>query len=72
MRRRAGDSRAGIAFYIQPLHLLRVDLVQIGLGSLERGVFLRDVLDLRVCIDVPFDFQLASFPVDGAKIADLQ
>jgi hypothetical protein len=72
MRGRAGDSRAGFGFYVQPLHLLRVYLVQIGLGSLKRGVFLRDVLDLLVCIDVPFDFQLARLLVDSAKIADLQ
>lgn len=67
-----GDSRAGIGFYIQSLHLLRVDLVQIGLGSLERGVLLRDMFDVRVRIDVPFDFQLARFLVDNAEIADLQ
>ena len=67
-----GDSRAGIGFYIQSLHLLRVDLVQIGLGSFERGVLLRDMFDVRVRIDVPFDFQLARFLVDNAEIADLQ
>ena len=67
-----GDSRAGIGFYVQPLHLLRVDLVQIGLGSFERRVLLRDMFDVRVCIDVPFDLQLSRFLVDNAEIADLQ
>ena len=47
-------------------------MIQIGLGSLERGEFLRDMFDLRVCIDVSFDFQLARFLVDNTKITDLQ
>lgn len=50
---------------------MRVYLIQIGLRSHERGIVLRDVLDLRVCKDVPLDFQLSRLLVNSAEIADL-
>lgn len=55
MSGRVRDSRAEISLYIQPLHLLRVYLIQIGL-SYERGIFLRDMLDLWMRKNVSLDF----------------
>ena len=51
--------------------MIRVYLILVRLGCLNRSILLRDQFNVWVRIYIPVDEELASLPVDCAEISSL-